>query len=499
MWHEEWLHSRPALTARTLVLVLLSGCGPAPLRSTQPTSPGASAPAVALDRAARVAATLVPVVRIKGIPPVRHAIEQRMKHFHVPSVSVAVADHGQLAWARAFGASPKTLFQAASISKTVTATATLRLVEQGKLSLDEDVNAYLRSWKVPDNEFTATEKVTLRRILSHSAGLSGHTVCNYGESPGVPTLPQVLDGKWPQTEAVRVEAVPGSVERYSGGGVTIEQLVLSDVTQRPFPELLDELVLGPANMMDSTFAQPLPPEMEARAAQGYNSTGEAMPTHGCPEVAAAGLWTTPSDLVKWAIEITAARDGRSSRLLSKRLSTEMLTAQQVKRHFGLGPFLEGEGRAFHFGHEGWNPGFHAEVVYFPHGGQGAAVMINGDAGRPMVREILYAIAAEYGWPDFAPATIEALPMDARILDRVVGSYQSKFPSVAVTVTRDGARLFLDAPLLGAKTEMVFTSTTRLVTLDAGDEFSITTSDDGQVTALNFGYLKVPRRTADPTP
>jgi CubicO group peptidase (beta-lactamase class C family) len=436
-------------------------------------------------------------VALKGAPPVRYSLEQRMTHFRVPSVSVAVADRGRIAWVRAFGAAPRTLFQAGSISKTITATATLRLVEQGKLSLDANVNDYLRSWRVPDNEFTSTEKVTLRRILSHSAGLSGHTVCNYRDSDGTPTLPQVLDGSWPHTEAVRVEAVPGSIERYSGGGVTIEQLVLTDVTQSPFPKLLDELVLGPAEMTDSTFAQPLPSPMQARAAQGYSSNGDAMPAQRCPELAAAGLWTTPGDLVKWAIAIARARDGASSLLLSKHLAAEMLTPQRVNGHFGLGPFVEGSGGAFHFGHQGWNGGFHAEVVYFPDRGQGAAVMVSGDAGRPLVREILYAIAAEYGWPDFAPATIEALPVDPAALDRVVGTYESKLPVVAATVSRNGAQLFLDAPLLGVKTEIVFTSKTKLVTLDAGDEFSITTADDGRVTSLDLGFLRMPRRPEDP--
>lgn len=198
------------------------------------------------DRAARVVASLSPVVRIKGATPARVALADRMKHFHVPGVSVAVFDRGRLAWARGFGVTRSgttspvkadTMFQAASISKVMTATATLRLVDQGRLSLDRDVNTWLRSWKVPDSPLTAKEKVTLRRIVSHTAGLTGHSAGGYTATEPLPSLLEILDGKKPaKTAAIRVDVVPGSLSRYSGGGVTIEQLLLTDVTGTPFPE-----------------------------------------------------------------------------------------------------------------------------------------------------------------------------------------------------------------------------------------------------------------------
>ena len=487
------------MTGRLLLAIAVFGCQPASLRSAGPSRTETVA-AAARDPAAHVAANLVPVVALQGGPTLRYAVDERMAHFRVSSVSIAVADHGQIAWARAFGATPRTLFQAASISKAVSATATLRLVDGGKLSLDEDVNHYLKSWRLPDSELTAIEKVTLRRILSHTAGLSGPSVCNYHDSAAVPTLPQVLDGKWPHAEAIVVRAVPGSVERYSGGGVTIEQLLVTDVTQKPFSELLDELVLGPAGMTDSSFAEPLPPPLRARAAQGHDSAGHALATHRCPEVAAAGLWTTPSDLLRWALAVAKSRDGNGG-LLSKALAVDMLTAQKAQGHFGLGPFLEGSGRAFHFGHQGWSDGFHAEVVFFPDRGQGAAVMVDGDGGRPMVREILYAVAAEYGWPGFAPVAVEALPTDAEALDRVVGTYDSDgsgLPAVSAAVRREGARLLLDAPLLGVETEVVLTSKTALVALDTGDELSMVVSDDSHVSALKLGILVMARRPDHPT-
>jgi CubicO group peptidase (beta-lactamase class C family) len=201
----------------------------------------------------------------------------------VPGVSIAVVDGGKLAWARGYGVTragsndpvtPSTLFPAASISKAVTATATLRLVEQGRLALDEDVNVYLRSWKVPDSEYTTSEKVTLRHLLSHTAGTGVHMFPCYREGEPLPTLVEELDGIPPaKTAPVRVEAVPGTTWRYSGGGVLVEQLVLTDVTGEPFPALLRDLVLAPLGMDDSTFEQPVPSPLRARLAVEHDFAG----------------------------------------------------------------------------------------------------------------------------------------------------------------------------------------------------------------------------------
>jgi CubicO group peptidase (beta-lactamase class C family) len=445
------------------------------------------------------------VVRAKGVPESRHRLADRMKYYDTPGVSVAVVEDGAIAWARGAGVIDRdkeapitavTLFHAASISKPVTATATLRLAELGKVSLDEDVNRYLRTWKVPSSEHTKKEKVTLRRILSHTAGVNVGGFIGYASTDPLPTLKQILDGEKPaNTPAVRVVAVPGSTVRYSGGGVTIEQLVLTDVTEKSFPALMKQLVLDQAGMRESTFDQPLPVDDAARASTAHDAGGA--PLRGrfvvYPEMAAAGLWSTPTDLLAWAVAIAEARAGRSTKLVTQASAQAMLTP--VKGPIGLGPIVRGEGRALRFGHVGWGEGFHAELVYFPELGKGAAVMVNGHAGRPLLREILYAIASEYGWPGLGPDEIEPFAIDAKVREAIVGTYEGTADRVVIDarVTADGDKLYLDSMKLGLHSEIVFVSKTSVVAIDSGDELSIEVGKDGAVTALSFAGTSLARR------
>jgi CubicO group peptidase (beta-lactamase class C family) len=480
--------------SRPVIFAVLVGCSRA---AETPKTP-------AVDHVARVTASLTPAVQVKGAAPAHYDIKTRMEHYRTPGVSVAVVDSGRIVWARGFGVkeaggtdsiTPTTLFEAGSISKPVAATITLRLVQDGNLSLDENVNAYLKSWKVPDNRFTAKEKVTLRRILSHSAGLTVHGFPGYSVTDSIPTLPQVLDGAKPaNTPPVRVDTFPGAIWRYSGGGTTIQQLLLVDVTGKPFPALAKEMVLDPIGMTQSTYEQPIPAARASETSAAHHSDGVMVPGrfHVYPEMAAAGLWTTPTDLLKWAMEIAAARAGKSTKVLSQQTATDMLTVQ--KAPVGLGPFLEGAGRSFHFGHGGADEGFHAELVYFPETGQGAAVMVNSDGGSPMIREILYAIAAEYGWPDFGPRTIETIAQDSTARAGLVGVYEVTKPfAVTITISDASGKLMVDAPAIGARSEIAFLSPTHLVMLDGGNEFDIERAKDGTVTALKLGSFRVPRR------
>lgn len=420
------------------------------------------------DAMARVAAGLRSELTVQGRPaPETFSLADRMAHYKVPGVSIAVVEGGRIAWARGFGVreagaadsvTAATLFQAASISKPVAATGMLRMVDEGKLALDTPVNEYLVSWKVPENEFTAREKVTLRRLASHSAGLTVHGFGGYRAGTPVPSVPQILDGNGPSNSApVRVDAAPGSFWRYSGGGVTIEQLVMTDVAKEPFPALMRRLVLEPAGMTNSTFEQPLPEGRHGAAASGHDADGEAIPGrwHVYPEMAAAGLWTTPTDLLKWAMEIAAAREGRSERVLSKPTATAMLTPQ--KGTSGLGPSLGGRGNGFYFSHGGSNAGFRAQLIYFPETGQGAAVMANAEGGDRLAREILLAISAAYGWPGYGE--IRPLAMSAEALDRHAGEYAITAPyRTTIKFTREGSRLIKEAaPLLGPREEVVFTA------------------------------------------
>jgi CubicO group peptidase (beta-lactamase class C family) len=269
-------------------------------------------------------------------------IEQLMKIYNIPGLSVAIIENFKIASTRAYGVTeaggttpvtPRTLFQAGSVSKPVAAAGALYLVERGKVSLDEDVNRKLKSWKLPENEFTKEQKVTLRRIMSHSVGLTVHGFPGYAVGQPIPTLPQVLNGEKPaNTAPVRVDSVPGTRWRYSGGGVLIEQQLMIDLTGEPFPQLMREIVFDKIGMNDSTYEQPLPASRLGSAASGTDANGKAIPGKWqvYPEMAAAGLWTTPSDLAKFAIEIALSKLGKSNRVLSQTTTNEMLKPQMAR-------------------------------------------------------------------------------------------------------------------------------------------------------------------------
>lgn len=346
-------------------------------------------------------------LRPEGMGLARWTLAERMAHYKTPGVSIAVVEGGRIAWARGFGVkeagrpdaiTPDTLFQVASISKPVAALATMRLVQDGKLSLDADVNDDLRSWKLPENELTATEKVTLRRILSHTAGLTVSGFAGFASDEPLPTLPQVLDGLAPAKNApVRVEAVPGSLSQYSGGGITVMQVLVEDVTGIPYPELLRRTVLDPLGMRHSTYEQPLPASMAPQAALAHDEEGNVLPGkwHSYPMQAAAGLWTTPSDLARMIIDVQETYAGRSSRVVDQSSIRQMLTVESPP--FGLGFMVEGEGRNLRFSHNGINDGFRATFMGCAERGQGAVVMVNADSTE-LPFEILRSIAAEYDWP-----------------------------------------------------------------------------------------------------
>ena len=265
------------------------------------------------SRISRVVHGLRGNVQVASRPLRTWSLTDRMAQFKVPAVSIAVIANGRIAWARGFGVketgtndsvTAETLFQAASISKPVTATATMRLVAAGKLDLDTDVNQYLKSWRVPANRFTETEKVTLRRLLGHTGGLTVHGFPGYAATAPVPTLVQILNGEKPaNTAAVRVDTTPGVLWRYAGGGTTVQQLLLTDQTGEPFPALMNRLVLAPIGMTRSTFEQPIPGSHRAGAARAHRGSGQMIPGrwHTYPEMAAAGLWTLQDDNLLHAV------------------------------------------------------------------------------------------------------------------------------------------------------------------------------------------------------
>ena len=272
--------------------------------------------------------------------PIDDTVAALMAKRKIHGLSLAVIQDGAIVKAQGYGfidgsgktpVTTDTLFQAGSISKPVSALGMLALVEKERLSLDADVNGVLKTWKVPENDLTKTERVTLRRLLSHSAGLTVHGFPGYAVGTTVPTLVQVLDGNKPaNTAAIRVDLLPGSKWRYSGGGYTVAQQLVIDVAGQSFPAFMHATVLKPLGMTASTFEQPLPAEKAALTATGHLPTG-ARPVPGrwhiYPEMAAAGLWTTPSDLARFAIAVQDAVAARATPVISTKLTREMLTKQ----------------------------------------------------------------------------------------------------------------------------------------------------------------------------
>jgi CubicO group peptidase (beta-lactamase class C family) len=378
-------------------------------------------------RVAKVEANLAPI-QIPGEKPLQLSIQKWMELYKIPGLSVAVFDKNGIVWAKAYGVKQAggsepvmldTLFQAASISKPVTAMAALRYAEQSKFSLDANINDKLASWKVPDNEFTKEQKVTLRRLLSHTAGTTVHGFPGYAPGTPIPTLQQVLDGQKPaNTEAVRVDIVPGSEARYSGGGLLIVQQMLIDQMKKPFPQILQETVFSPLGMKRSTFEQPLPPALASNAAVATRGNGVSVEGkwHVYPELAPAGLWTTPTDLAAFTVEALKARAGASKKVVSKETAKQMLTKQSDG--FGLGFQLE-EG-SDRFGHGGVNEGFQSTLIAFADSGSGVVMMANSDNGMYFFERVAASIAAEYGWKNFNHR-LESPLMTADLLGRLKGT------------------------------------------------------------------------------
>lgn len=336
-------------------------------------------------------------------------LAQLMARLRVPGVSIAVIKDFEIHWAKGYGiadvtsgatVTPETMFQAASISKPTAAMGVMRLVQDGKLSLDTDINTYLTSWKLPASDHTRERPVTLRALLSHTSGLGdGFGFPGYHPQTPLPSVVQILNGEQPSnTGKVLMERAPFTAFKYSGGGVTIVQLALTDITGRAFPELMRSLVLDPIGMRNSGFEQPLSAERDRQAARAHNGRGAAMDAkwHVYPELEAAGLWTTPSDLARLAIELQNALQGKSNRVLSSASAREMVSPVGMG-DFAVGFGLRRVGEGWYFAHGGSNWGFQCDLMAHVRKGYGVAVMTNADSGGAVLNEIRNRVAAAYGW------------------------------------------------------------------------------------------------------
>ncbi|HSG48572.1 MAG TPA: serine hydrolase domain-containing protein [Longimicrobiales bacterium] len=488
--HALWPLHGIAAAGAAAGLALLAACSPEP--PAPPPSPD------------EIAAGLRPAVQLEGEEPMVFSLEERMAHYNVPGVSVAVLDGGEVAWARGWGiadleagtpVTPETLFQAASISKPVAGLAAMTLVSDGTLALDAPVNEFMTSWRVPDNEFTADSAVTLRGILTHSAGLTvwGFPGYRKDEPFGDQELAsnvQVLDGLG-NTDPVRVYKVPGTSWQYSGGGYTVMEQLLEDATGKPFEEVARERVLDPAGMTRSTYAQPLLEARWAEAARGHREDGSEVEGewHNYPEQAAAGLWTTPTDLLTLSAHLLGILDGSvTDGILSREAVEAVMTpnhpGDDAFRGWGLGFALNGEGEARTFGHGGSNEGFKAQWIVYPERGQGVAVMTNGDRGSALAAEIIRSVSEAYGWPGHKSEIRAARALTPDEAAAYAGSYL--LPDSELTVVVRAGDGVLEADVPGQGTVVLHAAAGEAdVFFDRTDSQVLTfrRGEDGAITAL----------------
>jgi CubicO group peptidase (beta-lactamase class C family) len=393
------------------------------------------------QRVKRLLNDLLPATGLESKFDPPQTLRDRLRHYHTPGVSIAAINDFEVEWARGFGVcdarfknkvAPHTLFQAGSVSKPVFALGVMRLVQEGRLDLDEDVQHYLSSWRVPANDGWQP-KITLRQLLSHTAGLTVGGFPGYQVSDSLPTTAQVLSGESPaNTPKVEVNSLPGLQFRYSGGGTTVAQQVVIDLLKKPFPQIMRELVLEPLGLTHSTYEQPLPKSWAKKAATAHPWKGTPLKGrfHIYPEMAAAGLWTTAGDLAKVGVELLKVlHDRKAPALLTKETTETMLRSQLENQKVsegeraGLGFFCNGQDDGFYFEHAGWDEGFVALMRLYKNLGQGAVVMLNSNEGYPLMEEIMHAIAKEYAWPDALPQQKPIVSLAN--IDDYAGLYSSK--------------------------------------------------------------------------
>jgi CubicO group peptidase (beta-lactamase class C family) len=399
-------------------------------------------------------------------------ITERMRRFHIPAVSIAVVNDGKLDWAEGFGVTTpggsavdsNTRFQSASISKAVTALGVLQLVERGLIKLDEDIRPHLKSWKIPTSKYDDLP-ITLRAILTHCAGFNVSGFVGYPENVPVPSVVEVLEGRGPaNSEAVLRTIAPGNEGQfthgtYSGGGYTIMQLLMQDLSGLSFAKYMQQAVLVPLGMTNSHFIQPLPREQKATAAFGHEADGKPLKGgafHTFPELAAAGLWSTPSDLAKVICEVQKIARGEKG-LLSRTMVEEMLSYQWRKSddqispilpdNMGLGFFLGKYGNTTYFQHSGGNTGYRCLLLGAKDEGVGAVVMTNFNVFQFIVPQVFLAIGSHYHWPAIQAMQIPRVALPTTILEHYCGHFE--------TADKQTIELFISDRKLFAKSELFY--------------------------------------------
>lgn len=409
------------------------------------------------ERIARVEHGLRLPLVIKGVSTPGMELSARMQHWKVPGLSIALVNDGKLEWVRAYGVLAAgdtqplrvdTPLQAASISKLAVAAALLHQVQQGALDLDADLRPRLKDLQLGTE---IVEPLTIRHLLSHTAGAGGAGLSGYSAGQTVPVLSLALRGQPPaNSPPLQLKGKPGATYRYSSSAYGLLQWVVAGDSSDDFEKLMQGHLLNPLRMTHSSFRQP---ESPAKVARGHDLSGLPLKSgwHVYPELAAAGLWSTPADLAQLILEIQKAAAGQTNKLFSAPIAKQMLTP--VLGGYGLGVELGQTSGQAHFSHSGSNAGYKSQLFAYRDSGRGVVIMTNGDYGTPLIEEVLRSVAAEYGWVDYRQIEKTRVAVSPERLARYAGEYLVS--GITLTVTHEHGRLFISGPPIGPERQELF--------------------------------------------
>lgn len=441
--------------------------------------------------------------------PQRWTLEERMKFYHANGVSIAVIKDYKIEWAKGYGwadsleqkpVTTKTLFQAGSNSKSINAVGVLNLVQEGKLNLNADINDYLKTWKFPYDSLSKGKKITIANLLSHTGGITVHGFAGYENGDKIPTITQILNGQKPaNSEAIRSMYEPSLKYEYSGGGTTISQLIIEDVTGKPYDEYMWENVLKPLGMTNSSYTQ-LPLSVKQNLlATGYYNDGKAVKGkyHIYPEQAAAGLWTNPTDLAKYVIETQLSLQGKSQKVLSKEMTKVRLTPY-IDDRAALGVFIINKNGVKNFEHGGVDEGFVSQYIGTLEGGNGVVVMTN-TYNTALFDEIIRSVSLTYDWKNaYTPDIKKEIHMKGEDLQPYLGKYGSgDFIWSIIKKENDIYLSINDNQYWGTcMWKIHFTNENNFFITEKNSEFLFVRDTLGKITALNWNNENILKKVEE---
>ena len=442
----------------------------------------------AQDKIQQVEKNLVGAIQLSTEKP--GTIQERMAHYKIPGLSIAVIENYKIVIAKGYGfandslktpVTTQTLFQAASISKSLNGVGVLKLVQDKKLDLYADINTSLTSWKFPYDSLAKGKKINTANLLSHTAGLTVHGFEGYVPGAPLPTVLQILNGQKPaNSDSVRSMYEPGIKSEYSGGGTTVTQLIVTDITHQAYADYMKKEVLQPMGMTASTFAQP--PVGIKQLSTGYRGDGKPVEGnyHVYPEQAPAGLWTNPTDLAKYIIETQLAYEGKSAKVLNQATTITRLTPY-MNKNAALGVFIDTLENNVYFQHGGANEGFRCQYYGSLKDGNGLVVMVNSDNGG-IIPEVVNSVAKVYGFKGLYRSTVkEAVTLPDSVLQSYTGQYALS-PEFIITVFKEGNVLYAQATGQGSF-EIIPETPTKFFPRVFKAYLDFTKDENGKVNAL----------------